>query len=83
MPKKITQYEARDGTKHNSMDAAVTYEGMLDLYEYVDQNNIYGGSSESSIDGQAFGLWIQAHPRIFVKLLPDERLATGDTDYGN
>lgn len=70
MPKKITQYEAKDGTRHNSMDAAVTYEGMLDLYKYVDDNHIYCGSSESSVDGQAFGLWLQSNPRIFVKLLP-------------
>lgn len=71
MAKKITKYEARDGTLHSSMDAANQYENLLDLYVYLDENPIYCGT-EYPVKGQDFGLWLKDQPRVFVMLLPDE-----------
>ena len=70
MPRKKTIYEARDGTNHPTMDAALTYEGLLDLYAYLDENPIYCGT-ESPVRGQDFGLWLKDQPRVYVKLLPE------------
>lgn len=69
MPIKKTVYVAHDGTNHNSLDAAIIYENLLDLYDFVDKNPIYNGS-KNPVKGQEFGLWLKDHPRIFVKLLP-------------
>ena len=80
MVKKITQYMSRDKRFHNSMDEALAYEGLLDVYDYVDKHPIYCGSTESSVDGQAFGLWLKDNPSIFVKYLHGGECPQGQED---
>ena len=84
MPIKKTVYVAHDGTNHDSLDAAILYENLLDLYAYLDRNPIYCGSTEASVDGQAFGLWLKDNPLVFIKLLPENIPETeGEADRGN
>jgi hypothetical protein len=72
MIKKKTMYEASDGTLLPSRDAAQTYEDMVELYEYVDENNIYCTHNHGNIGADDLRLWLAGNPRIFIKLLPKE-----------
>ena len=72
MATKKTMWIARDGTMHSYQDSAETYEGLLDIYAYIDDNPIYCGT-ETPVKGQDFGLWLKDQPRIFIKLLPEEK----------
>ena len=72
MVKKITVWEASDGTHLPSKDEANFYELKLELRNYIDDHPIYGQDAGCRIDGPEFLLWINKHPRIYITLLPKE-----------
>jgi len=72
MIKKVTMYEASDGTQHTSKDAAIWHEQQIDLQSYIDENPIYGTGGYS--DGKDLMIWLKDNPRVFIKLLPEEKL---------
>ena len=75
MIKKVTMYEASDGTLLPDYDAAQIYNDMLDLFAYIDKNMIepYAGSHVAEhITGAALKLWLKDNPRIYLRLLPED-----------
>ena len=80
MPFEKKVWEAKDGTTHETREDAVVYEELMDLYKYVDEHPIYGGHSESAIDGQALGLWLKDNPSIYMKYLHGGECPQGQED---
>ena len=79
MIQKVTRYVAKDGYELPTKDAAIAYEDRLDLIDYINDNPLYSNEGRS-IDGEEFALWLSKHPRVFVKLLPDDRPLVEDSD---
>ena len=80
MPFEKKVWEAKDGTTHKTRDLAVAYEELLDIYDYVDRNPIFCGSSEAKVDGQAIGLWLKDNPSIYMKYLHGGECPQGQED---
>jgi len=75
MIKKVTMYEAGDGTRFMYKELAERYEEHKELYAYIDEHPIFEQAGDGSVSGDDFHDWLKDNPRVFVKLLPEPKLA--------
>lgn len=59
--KKLTKYEANDGTIFDTEAAALAHDNLDVLGEWYEDNKLYGMSAGSRIDWEDFIEWVQQH----------------------
>lgn len=59
--KKVTKYEAKDGTIFDTEAVALAHDKLDALGEWYEDNKLYGMSEGSRIDWDDFLEWVQQH----------------------
>ena len=69
MVKKVTMWEATDGSLHATEGLAEQASNLADLQDYVDQNPII--CFDHSVSGSDLVSWLKKQDRIYIQLLPE------------
>jgi hypothetical protein len=67
--KKVTKFEANDGTVFDTEESALAHEKLDDLGEWYEYNKLYGRAEGCRIDWDGFLEWCQHHKEKLKEIL--------------
>lgn len=67
--KKVTKYEANDGTICDTEDQALARDDLIDLEQWYEDNKLYGGPVGCRIDWDDLLEWLQENKAKVIKIL--------------